>query len=691
MKLARETCNTIPLAPITRLATALIVSVLFFLLTGFYPASTWGWLAIGVAAFSFLFQRFFLLGLALGVLAVWLNAPLPYTQTFSDCTYRATIIRPNYSRSTHNSVIRFSARDIVCDGSTLPSQKLQLWDSRRQFDGLQNKQFVMRSELHPIRARLNFDEFDYEQYLIAEGVRLTIKKPVIVRSVPLQRPLIRLRNAFASAIRTNLSPHNAAIVMALVTGNRSAMSTRQKQVMQQTGTSHILAISGLHIALLGGVAWIIGQWLWACSWRLSDAVMPIQAGAVCALCVITIYAVITGFDVPEKRAWLMFSLIILSWLFVQSLSAHSLLLAAVAVVLVEPYSLVSVGFYFSFIATYIVLWCVRLPFSALGQVLCMQLLINVTLMPIAWFTFDSISLAAFFVNVMIIPWLGLWVLPWAVLACVISLATPTLSLPLWLLVDFASSALWSCIEFFHQLQWSFSPRTTPTLVAVVVAVSSVVLALRYQKYWLALGFFTIFIPFRSPSTPTLTVADGRYTSMLIDNGKTAVLINSGRKYHHINEARKWFRTLQKRGLTLGAIVLQNDKLSNISATQWLASQYPNVRIIALEKFPTPFPQKYCETFTTEGLSLETNKHDGICTATIVWQGESIILFDEKQNDASGNILLNKSRLRWQGKTYETKQLGAIRLTQKNNQWEITTARDKKRLWRTPIPKVSVSD
>lgn len=677
MQSAPKTHRQFPLAPIVSLTSSLLLTVLALLLNGFYPTLTWGVIAVIVVIISFLRQWFVVLGLALGIVSVWLNAPLPYAQGFSNCTYQAHLILPNYASTQSSKAVYLAAKDIDCKTHRLPNQTLQLWDSKGQFADSESHAFTITSALEPVRSRLNFAEFDYEKHLVGAGIRLTIKRPQITATHPLHQPIVRLRNAFFEAIINNLSPDNATIVVALVTGNRSGLSSLQTQVMQHTGSSHILAISGLHLALLGGVGWLLGQWCWACSWRLSRYVMPIQAGAIVALLTITAYALLTGFDVPVKRAWVMFSLLIVSWLWLKSVSPNALLLAAVAVVMIEPYAVVSVGFYFSFIATFIVLWCVRMPYPALVQVLCMQLLINLTLLPITWFVFGSISASALLVNVLIIPWLGIWVLPWAVLACLLTIAAPTLASPVWTVVDFTTSAMWQSIDLFHQLGWSFSPRVTPTLPAVIVAVGSLLLALIYKRVWLALGFLMIIVPIRWPSTPTLMIADGRYTSALIDNGKTAIIINAGRRYRHINQAKKWHRQLQQRGVELGAIVLQDEKLSNISATQWLRQRYPTAKIITLKPFPTPFPSQYCQGFQVTGLQLSAHQQRGGCSARITWGKAHIDLFQP----ASQQAILNHSSLRWQGTTYSTKDVGAIRISPQQSGWQLTSTRQQRRLWR----------
>ncbi len=677
-----STCRRIP--PLFYLLAGVFFTSLALIYLSIYPY-TLSVIGAGIIALiAFCYQRFFISGISLAIITVYFNAPLPYSQSFTDCHYQADISKANYRQKSQSRIIYFDAQNIQCNEQLLPNQRLQFWDNHQLFTGLESQRLNIHSQLQPVSTHLNFYTVDYEKILIGDGIRLTVKKPKIVDKQPHHRPILWLKNHFSSVIRENLSSDNAAIILALITGNRSAMSPQQKETLQQTGTSHILAISGLHLALIGGIAWLIGQWTWTMSWQLSGKVMPIQAGAIFALCIITIYALLTGFDIPIKRAWIMFSLLILSWLWLKSLH-HSLLFAAIVVILVEPYAVVSVGFYYSFIATFIVLWSAQLNYSPLVRVLIMQIMINLSLLPITWLTFGQIPVIAFLVNLLIIPWLGAWVLPWAILACIITLITPSLAMPLWSLVNFSTTAMWQTLRLFAELDWSISPSFTPLPIIVVIAVASLLLALiTCQKRW-ALGFFVVFLPITMPYYPSLLVADGRYTSTLIDNGKTAIIINPGRKYRHINQAKKWYRYLQQQHLTLKAIILENDRISRISATAWLLKKYPTAAVITLKDFPTPYPSHYCQNVSIKNLQLITHQQGRHCQAELHWFGQVIDVFN--QNTQTDNAILSKSRLLWQGQTYSAEALGAVQIQQQvkrgKPQFSLSYLRQSKRLWRTP--------
>lgn len=680
---------------------ALLSGVCLTMIVVFYFALTVTWpfavLALLATVLWLLRQQFFLTGVCAGLISMSLSVSPPYQQIFTDCRYQAVIQHADYSRQRRGGSLRLAATDIVCSTNHattaanhlatrtqhLPNQTVQYWDYNGQLRHLAGQKLSIRSRLQPVQSRLNPMTLDYERYLLGQNIRLTAKSLHIEETQVAPWGIPRLRHTLANAINENLSANNAAIILALITGNRSKLSGEQRLYMRQTGTSHILAISGLHLALLGGLAWWLFQALWSLFSRLSDWIPPIQAGGIMALIIISGYAMLTGFNLPVQRAWLMFCLLIISWLWLRISPLHSLLLAAVVILLVDPYALLSVGFYYSFIATYIVLWCVQRNYPPLVNIILMQLLINLALLPITWWAFGMVSLSAFFVNLLIIPWLGLWVLPWAMLACILTLIAAPLAQPLWLLSEFSTTAMWQVIELFQALPLTLHPDYRPLFIVVVIAVVSVLAALALrQRYYLS-GMLLLLLPLSRDAPPTMIIADSRYTSALIHNGTDAIIINPGYHYKQRNDADKWQRYLQHHQLRLAAIVLQDSKLNHIAATASLLKSYPKSTVISLTKMDLPYQQQFCLPFDRAHLQLQFSINaDGHCQAIMTWYGQRIHLFPTLHSER--NALLNASQFIWQSQQYNAQQLGAISIEKTMNDWKISYQRQTAKLWRKEI-------
>jgi|GEM_PF-3618458 len=671
---------SLPAFPMASLAAG--VSIGLLCLITYYPALPIAavCLVVLLALLAYFWQRFFLCGVMLSVISFSLQVPMPSQQAYRDCHYEVDVgyISPVAPRS--RSPYWLKARHIRCGQIVLADQTLRFWNNKPQLAAFSGQIISVTSELLPIHSRLNPWQRDFAKIYLTQGVRFAIKHLEITDARDQTNIIKRLRVKTSELIARHLPVENAAIILALITGDRSLLSREQRKAMSTTGTSHILAISGLHLALVGGMVWVFFQWLWALFPVLSQRIMPIQAGAVLALMVITFYALFTGFHLPVRRAWIMLSLLLLSWLWLKSIHYHAILLAATIVMLLDPLSVIAIGFYLSFIATFVVLWSAQLTYPALIKALVMQALINLVLLPIIWLTFGQISISAFFVNLIIIPWLGLWVLPLAIMACITGYFS-NFGLT-WFLLDKTTNALWQTIRFFESLSMHIELDKLPSTWLVVIVILSLLAAMLFKKPYLAIAYLALFMRLPQSSYPVIVLADSRYTSMLVSNGRQAIIIDPGRYYHHTNYARKWQRYLQHDGLLLKAIVLSDDSISKISATKWLLKHHPGAQVITLIPMELPYAHRYCQALALDHLELTVQRQGKHCSAKLNWFGYPFdLLVKNSQSDYS---IKQKSYLIWRGVPYAAERLGAITLTMKQGRVHFDALRLHGKLWRVPI-------
>ena len=141
------------------------------------------------------------------------------------------------------------------------------------------------------------------------------------------------------------------IAVALVTGNKTYIPSDVQDSLRKTGLAHILAISGLHMALVTlTVIWCI---------RLGLAFLPklvlrypIKKWAVCAgFASATGYLMLSGAGVATQRAWVMISVMLLAVLMdKRAITMRSVAISAVIILVINPQSLLSPGFQMSFAA-----------------------------------------------------------------------------------------------------------------------------------------------------------------------------------------------------------------------------------------------------------------------------------------------------------------------------------------------------
>jgi competence protein ComEC len=160
------------------------------------------------------------------------------------------------------------------------------------------------------------------------------------------------REAVAGRIRASLSGNAAGIAVALVTGLRDGVPEAVEESMRVSGLSHILSISGLHMALVATTVFFVIRALLALS-PLAALRFPIKAwAAIPAALAASFYLVLSGAEVPTQRAYAM-TLIVLAGVMLgrPALTLRTLALAALAVMMLTPWAILDPGAQMSFAAT----------------------------------------------------------------------------------------------------------------------------------------------------------------------------------------------------------------------------------------------------------------------------------------------------------------------------------------------------
>ncbi len=191
------------------------------------------------------------------------------------------------------------------------------------------------------------DDFDYKGYLAHQGIYSTVLYPEIEVLDTGQgfRPMAwvhSLRNRLAQNLAGVLPEPQASLAQGVILGIRGNIPQELKDDFARSGTSHILAISGLHLSIMAGVMLGIGLWLFGRRHYLYVWL---------ALCVIWLYALITGMHLPVVRGAIMASMFLFAELLGRQRSAIvALTFAAAVMVGVSPYILGDASFQLSFLA-----------------------------------------------------------------------------------------------------------------------------------------------------------------------------------------------------------------------------------------------------------------------------------------------------------------------------------------------------
>jgi competence protein ComEC len=191
-----------------------------------------------------------------------------------------------------------------------------------------------------LRSLSEVEDSDYRTYLDRQGFCSTLAYPEINF---LERGwLFGLRNRLAQSLSSALAEPQASLGEALLLGIRSHIPDSLRSDFYQTGTTHLLAISGFNIAIIGGMVFVGAAWLFG---RRRPTYILLGLASV------WFYALLTGMQPPVFRAAIMFSLFLVSlWLGRPGSAMPSLTLAAAIMVGISPSVLWDVSFQLSFVA-----------------------------------------------------------------------------------------------------------------------------------------------------------------------------------------------------------------------------------------------------------------------------------------------------------------------------------------------------
>jgi competence protein ComEC len=161
-----------------------------------------------------------------------------------------------------------------------------------------------------------------------------------------------MRFDLARRIVARLGERTGGIAAAMTTGQEAWLNPDDVDVMRDSGLAHILSISGLHMAVVGGFAFFLVRLLVAAWPWLALRVSGKKVAAVGGLIAVGTYLVVSGAPPPAERAAITASIAFLAVLLDrQAITMHALAVAAFVVLLLQPEAIVTPGFQMSFAAT----------------------------------------------------------------------------------------------------------------------------------------------------------------------------------------------------------------------------------------------------------------------------------------------------------------------------------------------------
>lgn len=227
---------------------------------------------------------------------------------------------------------------------------------------------------------------------------------------------------FRQTLTERISVQSSPLAAAFLTGIRTHIPEEVKKHFRHAGLAHMLAISGLHLGMVGGMVFFLLRYLMTFWPRLALVYPTKKIAAMGALLASGGYMLLAGATVPTVRAFIMISLLLAAVMLGRiHLSLRLWSFAVIIVLLLWPESIVTASFQMSFTATLaLILWAITRPerdegfFQKTGYfsgIFAASLLAGLATMPLAVAHFGTASFSGFLLNLIAIPIMGFWILP----------------------------------------------------------------------------------------------------------------------------------------------------------------------------------------------------------------------------------------------------------------------------------------
>lgn len=410
--------------------------------------------------------------------------------------------------------------------------------------------------------------FDLEAWMLERDLRAT----GYVRAAPAPRlidgfvaspgTLIELAR---DRLRAALAAKSAdlrwgGVLIALVLGDQRAIANADWSLFNRSGISHLVAISGLHITMLAGLAGVLASLAWRRSRRLLAWAPAQRVAALAGLITAGVYALLAGWAVPAQRTFFMLLVVGVALILrVRPSAATTLAAAAALVCALDPWAVSAAGFWLSFGAVAAIFWALggRVEPRPEGRAarlrqfgwiaLRVQIAVTVVLAPLTAALFHQVSLVSPLANALAIPLVSWVVTPLALLAAALLALPAALGwVPAALLAaaDLVFALLMRWVEWLAGWGWASVAAAAPhpALVALALAGAAWLLAPPgWPARWLGALWMAVMAlwpaPRPAPGTWWVSAIDvGQGAAVLIQTRDSAWLYDTGPRHSSDSDA-----------------------------------------------------------------------------------------------------------------------------------------------------------
>lgn len=387
--------------------------------------------------------------------------------------------------------------------------------------------------------------FDYEGYLFRESIGATGYVRDDEHNRRLRLPsygyvVTRLRAWIGSRIASAVGDEPMlGVLQGLAIGDTQAMPVEQWRVFGATGMTHLMAISGLHIGMVAMLAAWCGGYI--VRWRRAQplGLTAMHGQVIAGIGAAVAYSLLAGLSLPTQRTLLMLCMYFaLRWWRRPQTFGHSLSLALIAILIVDPFAPLAVGAWLSFVAVVVILMAVAGRVGREGVIANftrVQFAVTVGLIPLLLACFGNLSLVAPVANAIAVPLFTLLVVPTVLLGTLAASIHPGLGAALLGIPVKVLNGSWPLFEWLSEQTfsvWYVPQPSLPVFAAVLIGVALLIVPavwpLRFAGAVLCLPMVCYRSPTPAVGTFELTVLDvGQGLSTVVRTHSHTLVYDTG--------------------------------------------------------------------------------------------------------------------------------------------------------------------
>jgi competence protein ComEC len=433
-------------------------------------------------------------------------------------------------------------------GRLYPSPgRIRLRDYRTDVEVRAGDRWRFRARLKRPHGFQNPGGFDYEAWLLRHRIRAVgyVRDDVVNQF--LGRSWLSL-HGFRQTVRDQIRaatidlPHRGLFV-ALTVGDRGGIADHDRETFWRTGTSHLIAISGLHVGLVAGLVYWLGAWLW----RLcGSAVLYLPAskfGAGAGLLAAVGYAALAGFSIPTQRALIMLMIVLGGIIASRNGNIWRLFsFAVLAVLLWDPLAAMDPSFWLSFGALFVILYLVvgrKSLCSRWRRWMDTQIAVSVGIAPLVIAIFQGVSVVSPIANLLTIPIFTFLVVPATLISsCLLILGEGTLGAFGFAAIDYLLDWFWPILNGIAQIDFAIVWRPAASIFSLACGAIGIAWLLSPRGMpakWLGgvwvLPMLLVFPPVPKTGELKVTVLDvGQGLSVVVQTATKTMVYDTGARF-----------------------------------------------------------------------------------------------------------------------------------------------------------------